>query len=75
MVHSYLSQMNPSGSDLATVNQLQRRAHSLLMKEVQISSGSTHMLPPHIRQLSVSVWQQEAIAQIYVQKTKGSVNV
>jgi len=37
-----------------------------LMKKVQISSRSTHMLPLHIRQLPV--WQQEAIAQIYVQK-------
>lgn len=44
-----------------------------LMKEVQISSRSTLMLPLHIRQLFV--WQQEAITQIYVQKTKGNLNV
>ena len=44
-----------------------------LMKEVQIRSRCTLMLPPHIRRLSV--WQQEAITQIYVQKTKGNLNV
>lgn len=67
------AQMNPSGPDLATISRLQRPAQrhtQPLMKEVQISSRSTHMLPPHIRQLSV--WQQEAITQIYVQKSKGS---
>lgn len=37
-----------------------------LMTEVQISGRSTHMVPIHIRRLSV--WQQEAVAQIYVHK-------
>lgn len=43
------------------------------MKEVHISSSSTHMLPPHIRQLSVR--QQEAITQFHVQETKDSLTV
>lgn len=44
-----------------------------LMTEVQISGRSTHMVPLHIRQLSV--WQQEAVAQIYVHKTTDHFNV
>lgn len=63
--------MNPSGSDLATVSQPQNTERTASNErsadqEQEHSHAASHTLG------QLSVWQQEAITQIYVQKNNSN---